>query len=117
MPTVQPPPKIIERVYVVQGLEGQDDQIDRLNGYFTEMQKTTVETAHADDFLSFAMCAHYFGIIMLETTAVPVAAEDISDDETEDEVVHVEEFSYADSREAVRGCRASCTPFISDSYF
>lgn len=53
------------RITVKRGLEGQDDNIDVLEKYFNEMQKFTVETSMPADFLSFAACAHYFGVIML----------------------------------------------------
>ncbi|KAF9482697.1 hypothetical protein BDN70DRAFT_874703 [Pholiota conissans] len=85
MPTTQPleppPPKIVERAFVTDGLIGQDDNIDMLEQFFMEMQKVTVETSQPDDFLSFATCAHFFGVVMLETTTIPVLAEEASDDE------------------------------------
>ncbi|KAF5318662.1 hypothetical protein D9619_010692 [Psilocybe cf. subviscida] len=56
-----------ERVFVAQGLGGQDDNIDLLGHFFDKMRETTVETAHIDDLLTFAICAPFFGVIMLET--------------------------------------------------
>lgn len=55
-------------VYVHLGLEGLDDDIEILQAYFRQMQKMTVETSmHADiDLLTFALGAHYFGVIMAE---------------------------------------------------
>lgn len=54
--------------YVGVGLEGQDDNIEILQGYFREMQMMTVETSmNTDiDFLTFAMTAQYFGVIMMK---------------------------------------------------
>jgi len=80
------PPK---RVFVKRGLDGQDDNIDLLDSYFREMQKTTVETAYGpDDFLSFACCVHYFGVIMIETLpGVPTGSnqDDGTDEDAEGE--------------------------------
>lgn len=88
--TAPAPLKGVERVYVEQGLEGLDENIDLLESYFKEMQKTTVETAYGpDDFLSFAGCAHYFGVIMLETLpAVPSESnqDDVTDEDAEGEL-------------------------------
>lgn len=81
MHLIRPPPRKVERTYVTQGLVGQDDNVDMLEGYFKEMQKTTVETAQPDDFLSFACCAHFFGVIILETTTIPVDEELVESDE------------------------------------
>ena len=86
MPIVQPPPLITEKTFVTPGLADQDDNIDLLLRYFTEMQKTTVETSQPDDLLSFVACAPFFGVIMLETTSTPVAEVYMSDDEDEQEV-------------------------------
>lgn len=60
-----PPPK----VWVRKGLEDQDDNLDRLQEYFKELQSLTVETSmSADiDLLTFALGSHYFGVIMMET--------------------------------------------------
>lgn len=60
----QPEPRIVVR----QGLEGQDENIEVLQGYFREMQTMTVETSmDADlDLLTFALGAHYFGVIIKE---------------------------------------------------
>lgn len=79
------PPKPVERVYVGRGLDGLDDNIDLLESYFREMQKTCVETAYGpEDFLSFAGCAHYFGVIMIETLpAIP--SESNQDDGTDED--------------------------------
>jgi hypothetical protein len=79
------PPKTAERVFVKRGLHGQDDNIDLLESYFREMQKTTVETAYGpEDFLSFACCVHYFGVIMIETPPL-VPSESNQDDETDED--------------------------------
>ncbi len=86
MPVVQPPPLITEKTFVTQGLADQDENIDLLLRYFTEMQKTTVETLQPDDLLSFAACAPFFGVIMIQTTSTPVAEVYMSDDEDEQEV-------------------------------
>ncbi|KJA16665.1 hypothetical protein HYPSUDRAFT_284726 [Hypholoma sublateritium FD-334 SS-4] len=97
MPTVQPPPHITERTFVTPGLADQDDNIDLLLRYFQEMQKTTVETSQPDDLLSFAACAPYFGVVMLETTTTPLPEEYISDDEVEQEVALVMPLEPAES--------------------
>ena len=69
--TPDPPPKITARkhtVYIRTGLEDQDDNLDILQTYFKELQTMTVETSmDADlDLLTFALSAHYFGVIMME---------------------------------------------------
>ncbi|KDR72579.1 hypothetical protein GALMADRAFT_213117 [Galerina marginata CBS 339.88] len=74
-----------QRVIVTKGLEGQDDNIDLLQSYFKEMQKTTVETATIDDFLSFATCAHYFGVISLVSSPEPLSSEESGDEDAEGE--------------------------------
>ncbi|KAJ3494479.1 hypothetical protein NLJ89_g10799 [Agrocybe chaxingu] len=68
-PDSLPPPETLRlRVYVKRGLEGQDDNIDLLLGYFKELQAATVETSvDLDlDLLTFAIGSHYFGVVMLE---------------------------------------------------
>jgi len=80
------PPKAVERVYVGRGLDGLDDNIDVLESYFREMQKTSVETAYGpEDFLSFVGCAHYFGVIMIETQVPAVPSESNPDDGTDED--------------------------------
>jgi hypothetical protein len=63
----------ISHVYVRMGLEGQDDDIDVLQGYFRQMQTMTVEAAMDSDIdlLTFALSAHYFGVVMMEGLASP----------------------------------------------
>ncbi|KAF8970135.1 hypothetical protein BDZ97DRAFT_127253 [Flammula alnicola] len=85
MPLVKPPPKIAERKYITRCLVSQDDNIGLLQSYFKEMQKTTVETSNPEDFLSFASCAHFFGVVMLETTTTPVEEEELSDEDPDAE--------------------------------
>lgn len=55
------------------GLEGQDDNIDVLQGYFRQMQTMTVETSMDPDIdlLTFALSAHYFGVVMMGSTEQP----------------------------------------------
>jgi len=53
---------------VSKGLGGQDDNLDLLQTYFKELQMMTVEPSMDPDLdlLTFAVGAHYFGVIMLE---------------------------------------------------
>ena len=54
------------KVTIKRGLEGQDDNIDLLQSYFTELKAVTVEPSPPDvDLLTFAMCTHYFGVITM----------------------------------------------------
>ena len=55
-------------VYIHKGLQGRDDDYEILRGYFEQMQKMTVETSmDADiDLPTFALSAHWFGVIMVE---------------------------------------------------
>lgn len=74
-------------MYVGRGLDGLDDKIDLLESYFREMQKTSVETAYGpEDFLSFAGCAHYFGVIMIETLPPESNQDDGTDEDAEGEL-------------------------------
>lgn len=121
MPVVQPPPQIKERTFVTPGLADQDENIDLLLRYFQEMQKTTVETSQPDDLLSFAACAPYFGVIMLETTTTPLPEEYISDDEDGQELALVmpleerDESIYLSSSRATVSRPPSTTHNYSDS--
>ena len=68
------PPKPAPQFFVTKGLGGQDDNLETLETYFKELQKMTVETCMDPDLdlLTFALGAHYFGVIMLkETKEVP----------------------------------------------
>ena len=69
--TPDPPPKSAPRKYVTYirtGLEGQDDNLDLLQVYFKELQTMTVEPSDLD-LLTFALSAHYFGVIMMEESS------------------------------------------------
>ena len=63
------------KVWVHRSLDGQDDNFDLLESYFKSMQTSTVETSNPDNFIEFAACAPYFGVIM----AGP-ASEDLEDE-------------------------------------
>ncbi|KAF9529990.1 hypothetical protein CPB83DRAFT_834575 [Crepidotus variabilis] len=69
-----PPPQ--QKVYVRRGLGGLDDDLDLLQTYFKDLQTMTVETSMSTDLdlLTFAISAHYFGVIMLKTSTKKVTS-------------------------------------------
>jgi len=68
--------------YVCMGLEGQDDNIDVLQGYFRQMQTMTVESSMDPDIdlLTFALSAHYFGVVMKKGPMVQPGSETPDED-------------------------------------
>ena len=74
-------------VYVRTGLEGQDCDFDVLQGYFRQMQTMTVETSMdmSIDLLTFALGAHYFGVVMME------GPEKVSENGVDEDLFHEED--------------------------
>ncbi|TFK41631.1 hypothetical protein BDQ12DRAFT_570835, partial [Crucibulum laeve] len=52
-------------VFLIPGIEGQDDNYDLLCGMFEQLQVATVEAANPElDLITFASGAHYLGVIV-----------------------------------------------------
>ena len=65
MPSSPPQPGTVNKVTIQRGLDGQDDNLDLLQSYFKELKAVTVEPSPPElDLLTFAICTHYFGVII-----------------------------------------------------